>query len=61
MPKHWRALCTSVSGLANRCAGILCLNEAKSADNAKALASIFNKVEVQKNKHVEHKPPAEVH
>jgi len=29
---HWRALCTSVGGLADRCAGILQLNKAKSTD-----------------------------
>jgi hypothetical protein len=35
------------------------LNKAKNADNARVLASIFNKVEVQKNKHVEIEPPAD--
>jgi len=35
----------------------LCLNEAKSADNALALASIFNKV----NQQLKLKPAAEVH
>jgi len=35
------------------------LNKAKNADNASALASIFNKVEMQKNKQVEIEPPAD--